>query len=519
VKRLLLALLPGTASLAALAQCGPCAVGDTCTVSPPFPTVCPAITPVGVVGVPYDLNVTFWIPPSFPEPTTGLNVVLQQVAVQYLERLPLGLTYEASSPSLIYQPQQDPFGCVRICGIPMVAGNDTLLLVARAQGTVGGIGTAQDYTLPIPFQVLPAAADTVADFVFSPDSLCAPMTVSFSQAQPAPGMTSAFAWDFGNGSAFSGEAPPAQNYADGGTYPVSLNSTFSVPRITQLSITGVSNAWCGDLDEPNLPIIGCVGQPDLYFTLTDARLVLHRSTLVSNAQSTTWSTLSIPLGYPPFTLRVWDKDELSADDLLGTFTITSATGAQSFSQSGTAGSRTVQVQTVLSTSFTDTVTVFAVPQVSLAVDLLTGAVCAEPGDLALYQWFFDGEPVPDESGPCVGAANGEWTVTATSSAGCSGSAALTVSGVGMAELNGRPLVLRVAPNPATDALRITHGCASEGAELTLLDAQGRVVRALSSRRDQPGGATVSLAGLVPGPYVVRLTCDGLSRSERVFIIR
>lgn len=516
---MLLALLSGMASLAALAQCGPCTVGDTCTVSPPFPTVCPTITPVGVVGVPYDLNVTFWIPPSFQEPTTGLNVVLQQVTVQHLERLPLGLTYEASNPSLVYQPQQDPFGCVRICGIPMLAGNDTLLLVARAQGTVGGIGTTQDYTLPIPFQVLPAAADTVADFTFSPDSLCAPMSVSFSQAQPAPGMTSAFAWDFGNGGAFAGDAPPAQTYAEGGAYPVTLSSAFSVPRITQLSITGVSNAWCGDLDEPNLPIIGCVGQPDLYFTLTDARLVLHRSTVVSNVQSTAWSNLSIPLGYAPFTLRVWDKDELSADDLLGTFTLTSATGAQLFSQSGTAGSRTVQVQTVLSTSFTDTVTVFPVPQVSLAVDLLTGTVCAEPGDLAQYQWFFDGEPVSDESGPCVSAANGEWAVTATSSAGCSGSAVLTVNGVGVADFAAQRLALRVSPNPATDALRIMHGCPSDHAELKLLDAQGRVVRALSGRRERPDGAAFSLAGLPPGPYVVRLSCDGLSQSARVVLIR
>ena len=64
---------------AGLAQCGACSIGDTCTVSPPFPTVCPQITPVGYVGHPYELDVTFWIPASFPEPTTQLNVVVDQV--------------------------------------------------------------------------------------------------------------------------------------------------------------------------------------------------------------------------------------------------------------------------------------------------------------------------------------------------------------------------------------------------------------------------------------------------------
>ncbi|MFN3875162.1 MAG: PKD domain-containing protein [Flavobacteriales bacterium] len=504
--------------LEAAAQCGPCAVGDTCTVNPPAPAVCPTVTPAGVVGVPYELDVTFWLPPSVPEPTTGLNVVLQQVALQHMERLPLGLTYEASSPSLVFYPQQDPFGCVRICGIPMAPSSDTLLLFARAQGTIGGIGATQDYTIPIPFLVLPASTDTTPDFLFAPDSLCAPMTVSFTAPASAPGMTAVFEWSFGDGSSFSGAAPPDQIYDEGGAYPATLTSTFSVPMITQLSVSGVSNAWCGDLDEPSLPLIGCIGQPDLYFTLIDSRLSLYRSPVVSNAQSTAWSDLAIPLGFPPFTLRIYDKDELSDDDLLGTFEITSASGAQPFAQGGTSGSRTVQVQTVLVRSFTDMVTVFPSPEPVLVADEATMTICATPPDLADYTWSLNGEALPGLSGPCAPLANGLWALTATSAQGCSGSASLTVSGVGVQERAGRAPGWRLAPTPASDELLVLLEEAI-GAELLveIADPGGRVV----VPRFAPGGPSrvlrIGLAGLSDGLYVLRLS-SGEGVASRPFVL-
>ncbi|HRD52351.1 MAG TPA: hypothetical protein PKY96_06850, partial [Flavobacteriales bacterium] len=447
MKRALLGLVAGSWLVSGLAQCGPCAVGDTCTVNPPFPAVCPAVTPIGTVGVPYDLDVTFWLPPSFPEPTTQLNVILQQVTLISMENVPIGLTYEASSPTLTYFPQTDPFGCVRVCGTPLVAGNDTILITAFAQGTAGGIALNQNYSFGIPIQVLPAAQDSLPDFSFAPDSLCAPMMISFSEALGAPGVTTSFEWTFGNGSSFDGASPPDQSYSEGGAYPVTLQRTFSVPMITQIAITGVSNAWCGDLDEPNLPLVGCVGQPDLYFTLTDSRLALWRSAVVNNVQSTAWNNLSIPLGFPPFTLRIYDKDDLSADDLLGTFTLSAAEGSASFSQGGTAGSRQVQVQTVLTSSYTDTVVVHPVPSIALELDLSANSICASDQTLAEYAWALNGVSVPDETGPCVPAANGLWSVVGVTAFGCSGAASLTVTSVGVEEGSSSG-ALHLWPNPA-----------------------------------------------------------------------
>ena len=517
MKRALFGFIASCVAAGAMAQCGPCAIGDTCTVDPPFPTVCPSVTPVGTVGVPYDLDVTFWIPPSFPEPTTQLNVVLQQVTLISMENVPLGLTYEANSPTLTYFPQSDPFGCVRVCGIPMVAGNDTIRLTAIAQGTAGGIAINQNYTLGIPIQVLPATQDTLPDFTFAPDSLCAPMTVSFTEALGAAGMTTTFSWDFGNGSTFSGNAPPDQNYPDGGDFPATLQRSFSVPMLTQLAISSVSNAWCGDLDEPNLPIVGCVGQPDLYFTLQDARLALWRSSLVDNVQSTTWNNLTIPLGFPPFTLRVYDKDEISADDLLGTFAITSATGSASFTQSGTAGSRQVQVQTVLTTSFTDTVHVFGVPVTTLTLDLDAGTLCAEDQSLTSYAWSLNGEVVANEQGPCVPASNGLWQVTGTSPEGCISTSSLLVSGVGIIEQES-PSALLLAPNPCSGPVRLVPSRHLNGNALVrVLDLHGRVVLSAQTQMSAQQGLVIDVSSLRSGMYAVHVECGG-ARSHGSLVV-
>lgn len=520
MKRALLAIASSGIATLSLGQCGQCLVGDTCMVDPPFPTVCPAITPVGVVGVPYDLDVTFWIPPSFPEPTTQLNVVLQQVTLLSLEHVPLGLTYEANSPSLTYYPQVDPFGCVRICGIPLAAVVDTISLTVAAQGTVGGVGITQNYSFGIPIEILPASADSLPDFLFAPDSLCAPMTVAFTDAAGgAPGLTTSYNWTFGNGGTFGGASPPDQTYAVGGSYPVVLQRAFSTPMITQLSITGVSGNWCGDLDEPNLPIVGCVGQPDLYFTLLDARQALWSGPVVNNAQSATWNNLAIPLGFPPFTLNVYDQDEISADDLLGTFTLTDASGSASFSQGGTAGSRLVQVQTVLTITYSDTVTVHETPTVSVAFDPVDGVVCATPGNLASYSWTLNGTPVPNATDSCVQAANGVWQVTASTVHGCTGSASVIVSGVGIPELSGGGPGMMIAPNPAAQELTVFVSGTGAKALYHVSDAQGRIIQSGSAAGEQHRPVKVDLSAIAPGHYVLTILDGGRRASERFVIAR
>lgn len=501
-----------------LAQCGPCTVGDTCIVDPPLPTVCPVTTPPGTVGVPYSLDVTFWIPPSFPEPTTTLNVVLDQVVVNSFENLPQGLTYEASSPSLTYFPQQDPFGCVRVCGIPLVAGNDTIRLNTTVQGTVGGVGTTRAYALNIPIVIFPASQDTAPDFTAQPDTGCVPHSVSFEPLIAPAGYNTSYAWSFGNGVVFSGANPPDQTYQDPGVYPVSVETTISVAMLTGLSISAVNEDWCGDLDEPDLPFIGCVGQPDLYFTITDSRSALNRSAVASNTQSTTWSGLQIPLAFPPFTLRLYDDDGLSDDDLLGTFLLDNTVGTLSFSSGATSGQRTVLVQEVNTFTYTDSVVVLPAPNSDLVFDMATGVLCAVDQGLLEYTWSLNGDPVPTETGPCVMAENGVWSLGVTNSSGCSSSSSYEVMGLGLAEApaGGASVSVFPIPNAGTFVVRLINWPKSAIADLSVVDALGRVVHTEKITCTRPIHE-VSLGDAAPGSYSLVLS-NGATRTSQLFIM-
>lgn len=515
---MLRSLLPLLALLLVLqvgAQCGPCAVGDTCTVDPPFPTVCPAVTPPGTVGVPFSIDVTFWIPPSFAEPTTQLNVILDQVTLNSIENVPLGLAYEASSPSLVYYPQQDPFGCVRVCGTPMVAGSDTIRIHATAQGTVGGISTSQNYDLNLPIVIYPASEDSVPDFTMTDTTGCEPITVSFDALMSAAGLSASYNWDLGNGSSSSLATPPDQTYA-AGDYTISLTTTFSGVFLTQFSIAAVSNVWCGDLDEPDLPFVGCVGQPDLYFTVLDAQMGLSRSPLVNNVQSTTWNDLGIPLGFPPFTLNIYDDDALSDDDLLGSLSFDATTGTFPFSSNGTTGSRLVQTQVVQEFTYYDTVFVHPLPNTTLSQDI--EFICAEDQSLPSYAWTLNGLPVPDETGPCVPLANGLWSVTGTSAEGCSTTSSLLVSGVGMREFDdAREVLVYPVPSDGHLLLRL-RGWTNKSVSLELLDALGQ--RVFFDRFGAPGDDAVrsfDFSHLPAGTYSLHLQNGEKPLSRRVVI--
>lgn len=511
------ALVGGVAQ--AVAQCGACVVGDTCTVDPPFPTVCPASTPVGTVGIPFSIDVTFWLPPAFAEPTTQLNVVLDEVTLLSIENLPLGLTYEASSPNLIYYPQQDPFGCVRVCGTPVIAGQDTIRIHALAHGTVGGIETTRNQDINLPIEILPASEDTVPDFSMSDTTGCEPLTVNFTHLPiTAVGVTSTYDWNFGNGNTYQGTTPPAQTY-NAGDYEVTLQTTVTGIMLTQLSISAINDDWCGDLDEPNLPLVGCLGQPDLYFSVIDAQYGSSRSPVISNVQSHTWTGLSIPLGFPPFTLEVFDEDGLSDDDLLGTFTFDASLGSFPFSQGGTSGTRTVQVQTVAVLEYTDSVQVFPVPNTTLTLNTTTGELCASDTDLASYLWQLDGLTVPGETAACVTAANGVWTITGTNAQGCTSTSNYTVTGVGMEEVaKSTSLDLFPMPNDGRFMLRTSGWTVGGALRIRVLDALGRSVYAerVTAQANEVL-RSIDLGSVANGSYMLQVS-DGQHVATRSLVI-
>jgi hypothetical protein len=163
------------------AQCPGCIIDQTCSISPPAPTLCPAILPDGLQNTPYDENVTFYMPAQFV--ASGFNVTLNQITVTSITGMPQGLNWETSaSPSNVFFPSSNPptteRGCVKICGTPTVFGQFNIIVsvVAEVSTPIGNVTQNESFSLPILINSPPGAN---ASFAYNPSFGCAPLAVDF----------------------------------------------------------------------------------------------------------------------------------------------------------------------------------------------------------------------------------------------------------------------------------------------------------------------------------------------------
>src|SRR5690606_22447108 len=111
------------------------------------------------------------------------------------------------------------------------AGNFTVTLTSQNTASGCSDNTTQNLTInPLPTPTFTATNTTG----------CAPLSVSFTNTS-GPGTT--FQWDFGNGSTFTGQNPPAQTYSADGSYTVTLtmtNANGCTNTVTQTNVVNVS---------------------------------------------------------------------------------------------------------------------------------------------------------------------------------------------------------------------------------------------------------------------------------------
>lgn len=419
-ERVLLLLCLASLPVLSLAQCEGCVPDQSCTASPAYPTLCPEVAPPATVGEFYQEDFTFWMPPQFTDPGSGFSVTLLQLTVTGVSGLPLGLQFTTNSPTGVYYPQDDAFGCARICGTPFGAGEFPVTISVVANVSASGITLDVPTSFPVTLVVLPGTGGNTS-FSFSPTSGCGSVTASFQaliDGSPAP---TSYAWDFGNGSTSTAAQPPPQVFGPAATYQVTLQTTIGGYVLQTVTLATVNSNWCGDVEEPNLPIVGCTGTPDPYFVLTDADGGSYTSSAYSDVSSGTWTNLGLLLGNPPYSISFYDEDVVSGDDLLGTYNIP-ANGAGSYPfnvAGGTTGSLFITNEPQQVFNDTAYVTVLPLPSVTLAQDTLTGVLCAENDSLSSYVWLVDGQPVPDETGPCLlPTGAGVWQVVGLNGFGC-----------------------------------------------------------------------------------------------------
>ena len=402
------------------AQCPGCQINFGCTVNPAYPTLCPLQPVDATSGQPYSADITFWMPVNFDDPGTGFNVDFLQMTITGVTGLPFGLDIETNDPLGIYYPQQNQYGCARICGTPLGAGTFTITIAIIAQVEYSGFVINAPQQFPITLVVLPGSGGN-SGFSFTPTNGCGSADVQFTALiDGAPDPTS-YLWDFGNGNTGSDALPPVQSYGSPGTYTISLQTTIGGYVLDVVTLSGVNDNWCGDVEEPD--IFGCTGSPDLYFVLTDGGGGTYTSSSGSDSGNETWTGLGLVLNNPPYSIAFYDEDPISQDDILGTLNIpVGTTGNLPFNiANGTYGSIDISVQTQQLFNDTDTVVVYPVPILVLGYDTLAAGICAGDTTLVSYTWFNNGDTVPMANGPCVNAnAPGLWWATGTNGFGCFG---------------------------------------------------------------------------------------------------
>lgn len=497
-----------------------------CTIdySPTVPGTYPAVMPDGMVGDPYDEDLTI----LFPADSSGTNYTsFQIISVE----LPLGLTWECSNAAnnCEYNPQQDPFACLHIYGTPAEAGQITVNIKSKAE-LAGNIEAS--YTVTSDLEIHPSSK-TNSNFEIVPGFGCGTVDVDFSIVNPisytpVPGQTNgiSYSWEFGNGQMSNQENPPTQTYNGAGSYPVTLTEIYDTTGFYMKEVK-ITSVGCDDA-------IG-FGEPDIYIELIDASNTTVYSTSGNpndNDLPQTY-TMNVQLNNPPYKIRVMDDD---SDNWIGTDddncingdenSATTDLSLPNVNQYGT----TTQSENNGSLSFTydiskdtshvvtvDTVHVFANPSAPIiALDVSNPATVSTPDLGYVYQWNKDNAPMYNANDTLVYLSEeGAYSVIAVDENGCySESNVENYSTVALQEETKSDFNLY--PNPTNTFVNIEFSKITESSKLQVSDLMGRII--LSQPVNGKNKVQMDVSNLSGGVYIVTVADKKGNASTKQLVI-
>ena len=410
MKNLFTSISIGLAALAfqfnAMAQCPGCVIDQTCAVgiNPVAPSQCPVVLPNATQGVPYDQDITFYMPRNFNVNTPAYTgaVQLNSITVVSYTGMPQGLNFTCSVPSCSFTVTNNPASeraCAKVCGTPTVPGNYVILINVIANVTALSVGVTQNQpsTITIPLTVDQQPGGNCC-FNFNPPTACGDLDVTYQALiDLAPNQPTSYQWTFDNGNTSTLKNPPVQHYSQVGQHFPRLVTTVSNYVLTAIDVTVSGTNWCGDIEEPN--ILTCQGSPDPYYLFTNGS-ISFQSAYVNNNAHATFNNLHHVLENPIMSVQFLDDDGTSQDDNLGTFAANiTAAGTFSFSTSvsgtiQTSGTYTISLETDTVYDTTDTVEVYANPAIPTITSSPNDSVCigdsillSTPSGPYSYQWF------------------------------------------------------------------------------------------------------------------------------------
>ena len=399
------------------AQCDGCLSNVACTADPAYPTLCPTQPPDAIAGQPYSADITFWLPNNFTDPNTGFNVDFMLMTITGVSGLPYGLDITYSEPSGVYHPQENQYGCARICGTPISAGTYTVTISILAGVEYNGFAINAVEQFPLTLVVQPGTSSNTS-FSFTPTTGCGTADVQFDALIDGDGAPVTYVWDYGNGETGTA-ASGTQTYDAPGTYSISLQTSIGGYVLNNVNVGGVNDNWCGDVEEISL-FGSCQGDPDIYFILTDGQGGTYESSHGEDSGSESWSGLNITLGAPPYAIEFWDEDPISVDDALGSYNIPqNGEGDYTFTVAGgTFGGLHIDLVPQQVFNDTDSVVVFAAPQPIISYDTLDAQICVSDSGLVGITWFNDGDTVLTGN-TCINAdSSGSWWAVVNNAFGC-----------------------------------------------------------------------------------------------------
>ncbi len=384
---------------AAFAQtgCPGCNIDNTCTANQDV-AICPPALPDACFGDPFDEDLTFYIPRNLIY--QGQNVTLGSVQLVSIVGLPNGLSWQIDNPSGSYSLAgvTQTRGCIKICGTPAAFGNFFITVTVNANVT-NPITTTQTQSFSLPLVVKNCGGGNPF-FSYNTSEGCDTLTVQYEGLYEAqsPKVT-VFNWDFGNGQTGTGKKPAPVFYSQPGQYYPVLNTEWYNLSLDSVIAIVTGNWFCGDIEEPNLPIVGCTAQPDPQFFFTSGSKTI-KGNYKSDTRNAKWTANELLQNGQPFTLesaaislRWEDYDPTSANDDGGTYTtVLNGPGAYSFSTTSPFGggvSGTFYIGTKLDTVFTerDTITVNSLPPATAILALPDTSLC---GTDTIFLSVYDG---------------------------------------------------------------------------------------------------------------------------------
>lgn len=412
-------------ALVSHAQCPGCIVNTACTATPTAPALCPETLPDAIQGEPYEIDVTFFMPQQFTDPGSGFDVTLASITIATIGGLPPGLSATTNEADNVYDITSDPLtqrGCVKICGIPTAIGFYTISVNIIASVS-SPISTEAPQSFTLPLAVIPGGSGN-AGFTLTPNSGCDSLNVQFQALITSPSQPVTYQWDFGNGQTSTAFTPDSQFYAVPDTYYVSLQTELLNYVVTGVSYTSTGDNWCGDVEEPSLPFVGCTGSPDIYYELTNGGATFSGPT-IDNNNNYSQADASITLTETALSIAFWDEDVVSQNDALGTAVVQfNAPGVYPFNTGAGFGSVTIGTAVGISFVHNDTIVVHPSP-IAPSIQVSNNSVCEGDSivlllpDAAFYQWFQNGEELLSANNDSlVVYESGSWSAEIRSEAGC-----------------------------------------------------------------------------------------------------